>query len=74
MIVPPPIPAPYLDGVPQMPDDLLKAMHSRRRMTFDEQRRADHILRQLRKRIFVERAAYEGREGIRIQPEQPMVP
>jgi putative SOS response-associated peptidase YedK len=69
MIIPPPRPAPYLQGLPQLPDDLLADIHSRRPLTLEQEERANHLMRYLTKRIWLERKLWEIQNGVEIQVE-----
>lgn len=72
----PPVPAPYLADVGDLPPDVLQAtrMSSRRRMTRVEQIQASRHVRQLAREIFIARLAWELREGVKVQPEPPLAP
>lgn len=70
-IVPPPVPAPYLKGVEQLPDELLIRIHAGTALPAAAERQASHAIRRAAKQIFLARSAYEAAHGVVIAPEPP---
>ena len=71
-IIPPPIPAPYLAAVPQLPAELVRAMRSDRKpMSPAGARRLLQLLRTLTQQIRQARADWEEDAGAQIDPEPP---
>jgi hypothetical protein len=72
----PPVPAPYLAGVGELPADVLQRtrMSSRRPLTKAQRRQADRHVRQLARDIFVARTAWERSQGVKIESEPTLAP
>lgn len=73
-VIAPPVPAPYLAGIPTLPDDLLREMKRRRRLPLDLHRRARALLIDLRRQIDAAREHYQESLGVEIQIERPLQP
>ena len=71
--VPPPIPAPYLAGAPQLPDELLTSERSQD-LSPEDQARTTGMLRKIKRELFERRRAHEEVHGIEIVPEPPLLP
>jgi len=67
--VAPPIPAPYLAGVPQLPDGLLAMMHGAKQIRPCDDLEAQVQIREICTTIRRRRAAYETIHGVKIVPE-----
>jgi hypothetical protein len=69
MIIFPPVPAPYLDAVPQLPAELLRSMDGRRKLSKAQRDRAARLIRKLKREIFLARSVWEAGHGVRIKSE-----
>lgn len=68
----PPIPAPYLADVGQLPSELRAAL--KREPTPEDESQADSELSTLKQQVFQARMDFEEREGVLIVPEPPLKP
>jgi hypothetical protein len=69
----PPKDAPYLDGAPQLPDELLAAMHGRKAMLRPLDDRAQVLIDTAKAVIRFRREKFEQQHGVTIIPERPAV-
>jgi hypothetical protein len=69
-LIRPPLPAPYLADLPELPPEQLAAIHGRRKCHRAEAAARETIER-LRQLIRKARSRYEARIGARIVPELP---
>lgn len=67
-VIPPPVPAPYLAGIPPLSDEALRAAE-KQRPTKAELRLLQREQRQREQQIIAARLAYQDRRGVRIVPE-----
>lgn len=67
----PPIPAPYLAGVPTLPPALGKALNNRGRPTRQQLAEARRFFGRIRQLIREARERYESESGWLIEPEPP---
>lgn len=80
--VAPPIPAPYLADVPQLPDELLAAIvrderdpaRGGRPLTTEQIDEADFLVGRLAKYIWLRRKEWEDQQGVEIDPEPKKMP
>jgi hypothetical protein len=73
--VAPPLPAPYLAGVPQLDAKLSRALGDRRlRPTAEQIAAARATVRELRRVIRRAREAWQQEQGVTITPEPPFLP
>ena len=70
-VVPPPVPAPYLDAVPPLSETVLKLLSEQRALTSRERRLVNRELKDRRQRLAQARREYELQHGVRIAPEIP---
>jgi hypothetical protein len=70
----PPVPAPYLVGVPSLPDDVRAALDGRRARDAAAVAAARETVARLRQLIRRARSRYEAERGICIIPEPPLQP
>lgn len=68
LVIPPPIPAPYLANTPPLPDDVLNLLDQRRRSP-RERRYVEQALANRRSAIRAARTAYEAAHHVRIASE-----
>lgn len=71
-LVSPPFPAPYLAGIPQLPDELLTS--ERKDLSREDQIKARRIQRQIEQRMIEARWKHEAEHGVQIVPEPPLQP
>lgn len=70
--VPPPVPAPYLVGIPQLPDEL--CVSERADLDRNQRRSAARRLQKLQQDLITARRTYEQERGVQIVPEIPLRP
>lgn len=68
IVVPPPVPAPYLADVPPLPDALIELLNQRR-LSPAERRYVAKTIADRRLRLRVARTVYESVQHVRIAPE-----
>ena len=71
IVVPPPVPAPYLASVPPLSEVALGVLASPRRPLAAERRLVDRELAERRNQLRIARQLYERQQGVRIAPEIP---
>lgn len=69
--VAPPVPAPYLRGIPTIPDPVLEDLDGRRRVSPEKRMLAERMVRALLSIIRRRRMQYEREHGVVIIPEPP---
>lgn len=67
--VAPPVPAPYLAGIPQLPDNLLAGMDCRGTLSDEQSARALDLIYRLARRVRIARHRWGTQHGVTITPE-----
>lgn len=74
MSVPPPFPAPYLEGITALPDLIINQIDGRRPLPRQKERTFEFSVKAIARHIRRAREKYEEENGIVIAPEPPRLP
>lgn len=74
MTIPPPFPAPYLEGITTLPDLILSQIDGRRSLERQQERTFEHSVNAIARRVRHAREAFEAKHGVIIEPEVPRLP